>query len=115
MVRGTQATSASFLGLLERDGGRLPLGPGLSPSSSTTIHRCQALPRWLGEHSQVQLVFGPPSCPHYPVERIWGTLKTELANTPVETMAGRVRQIQAFFGERSQERRLGCALPFRSP
>jgi hypothetical protein len=29
-------------------------------------------------------------------------------------MAGRVYQVQAFFGERSQEQGLRCALPFRS-
>ncbi|HZT96622.1 MAG TPA: hypothetical protein VFB34_07265 [Chloroflexota bacterium] len=42
-------------------------------------------------------------------------MKTYLANTPVETMAGRVRQVQAFFQEHSQEQRLRCVSPFRSP
>ncbi len=42
-------------------------------------------------------------------------MKTYLANAPVETMAGRVRQVQAFFRERGQGQRLRCASPFRSP
>jgi hypothetical protein len=42
-------------------------------------------------------------------------MRTELANIPVESMAGRVRQVQAFFGERSQEQGLRGALSFRSP
>ena len=89
--------------------------PRPSPFPSTTTHRCRAVTRWLGEH-RVRLVFGPRSCPHHhPVERIRGALKTYLANTPVETMGGRVGQVQAFFGERSQEQRLRCASPFRSP
>jgi transposase len=79
------------------------------------IHRCRAVTRWLGEH-RVRLVFGPRSCPHHhPVERIWGAMKTYLASTPVETMAGRVGQVQAFFRERSQEQLLRCASPDRSP
>jgi hypothetical protein len=40
-------------------------------------------------------------------------MRTELANTPVETMAGRVRQVQAFVRERSQEQGLRGALSFR--
>ncbi len=79
------------------------------------IHRSRVVTRWLGERPQVRLILGPRSCPrHHPVERIRG-MRTYLATTPVETMAGRVRQVQAFFGERSQERRLRCASPFRSP
>ncbi|HLH70970.1 MAG TPA: hypothetical protein VKY90_18610 [Candidatus Dormibacteraeota bacterium] len=79
------------------------------------IHHSRVVTRWLGERPQVRLILGPRSCPrHHPVERIWRATRTYLATTPVETMAGRVRQVQAFFGERSQERRLRCASPFRS-
>jgi hypothetical protein len=55
---------------------------------------------------------GPRKGHHLPVERIWGALRTYLANTLVKTMAGRVRQVHAFFRERSQGQRLRCALPF---
>jgi transposase len=86
------------------------------PLDHVAIHRCRAVTRRLGEHPQVRLVFGPRSCPHHhPVERIWGAMKIYLANTPVETMAGRVGQVRAFFRERSQEQRLRRASPFRSP
>jgi hypothetical protein len=110
----TRATRAGSLGLPEQVVAASPSRS--SPSSSTTIHRCQALFRWLREHPQVQLSFGPRSCPHHhPMEWIWGAMRTELANTLAETMAGWVRQVHAFFGERSDERRLRCALSFRSP
>ncbi|HLH71162.1 MAG TPA: hypothetical protein VKY90_19605 [Candidatus Dormibacteraeota bacterium] len=39
-------------------------------------------------------------------------MSTYLANTLVETMAGRARQVQAFFQEPSQSR--GCDAPHRS-
>ena len=42
-------------------------------------------------------------------------MRIHLANTPVETMTGRVRQVQAFFRECSQGQRLRCASPSRSP
>jgi hypothetical protein len=53
-----------------------------------------------------------------PITTRWGGSggdEDDLGNTPVETMAGRVCQVQALVRERSQEQRLRCALSFRSP
>jgi hypothetical protein len=36
-----------------------------------------------------------------PIERIWGALKTHLANTPTLTIQGRIRQVHAFFRART--------------
>jgi len=56
------------------------------------IHRSKAVTTWLAAHPQLRLVYGARYSPHHnPVERIWGALKTYLANTPTLTMAGRLR------------------------
>jgi hypothetical protein len=49
-----------------------------------------------------------------PVERIWGALKTWLANSPTLTQ-GRIRQVHAFFRERTTEQLLATAAPHSSP
>ena len=52
---------------------------------------------------------------HNPAERVWAALKASLANSPVETMAGRLRQVHAFFRDRSNDQLLHTASPFKSP
>jgi hypothetical protein len=52
---------------------------------------------------------------HNPVERIWGTLKAYLANSPTLTMAGRLRQVHAFFRHRTLEQMLHTPAPHSSP
>jgi transposase len=43
-----------------------------------------------------------PLQPHdNPVERTWGALKAWLANNPTLTIQGRIRQVHAFFRERT--------------
>ena len=97
-------------------GGRLPLPAIAILLDNVAIHRSRVVTHRLGEYPQVRLIFGPRYCPHHnPVERIWGAMRTYLANTPVETMTGRVRQVQAFFRERGEGQRLRCASPSRSP
>ncbi|HLH69389.1 MAG TPA: hypothetical protein VKY90_10240 [Candidatus Dormibacteraeota bacterium] len=74
-------------------------GPRASVTTRATNAGFLQLPgrvvtRWLGEHPRVRLILGLRSCPHHhPVERIRGAMRTYLATTPVETMAGRVRQV----------------------
>jgi hypothetical protein len=55
-----------------------------------------------------------------PVERIWGTLKAWLANnrgpvTPTLTIQGRIRQVHAFFRDRTPVQILATAAPHSSP
>ena len=57
-----------------------------------------------------------PLQPHdNPVERNWGALKAYLANSPTPTMAGRIRQVHAFFRQRSPTDLLETAAPHSSP
>ncbi len=113
----TRATSAGFLQLLERVVAAYPSAPAIAILlDNVAIHRSRVVTHRLGEYPQVRLIFGPRYCPHHnPVERIWGAMRTYLANTPVETMTGRVRQVQAFFRGRDEGQRLRCASPSRSP
>ena len=50
-----------------------------------------------------------------PVERIWGALKAYLANSPTPAMAGRIRQVHAFFRQPSPAQLLVTAAPHSSP
>jgi hypothetical protein len=70
----------------------------------------------------------PPSEPHYLLAEVitdgarlllpallWGALKTYLANSPTLTIQGRIRQVHAFFRERTPEQLLATAAPHSSP
>ena len=48
-------------------------------------------------------------------ERIWAALKAWLANSPTLTIQGRVRQVHAFFRQRSPAQLLATAAPHSSP
>jgi fermentation-respiration switch protein FrsA (DUF1100 family) len=50
-----------------------------------------------------------------PVERIWAALKAWLANSPMLTIQGRLRQVHAFFRQRSPAQLLATAAPDSSP
>jgi hypothetical protein len=50
-----------------------------------------------------------------PTERIWGALKAWLANNPTLTIQGRIRQVHAFFRQRSPDQMLATAAPHSSP
>jgi len=90
-----------------------PTAPAIAiPLDHVTIRRPRVAARWVGGYPQVRLILAPRSCPHHPVERIRGATMIYLANPPVETMAGRVRQVQAFFG--GGVRSGGCGEPRRS-
>ena len=49
------------------------------------------------------------------VERIWGALKAWLATSPTLTIQGRLRQVHAFFRQRSPTQILATAAPSSSP
>jgi hypothetical protein len=52
---------------------------------------------------------------HNPVERVWGALKTALANRPTLTITGRIHQLHTFFRQRTSEQLLATAAPHSSP
>jgi transposase len=80
------------------------------------IHRSKIAGRWLRKHPRLRVLHGARYSPHdNPVERIWGALKAYLANSPTLTIAGRVRQVHAFFRARSDTQNLATAAPHSSP
>jgi transposase len=80
------------------------------------IHRSKLVRRWLATHPRLLVLHGARYSPHdNPVERIWGALKAWLANSPTLTIAGRVRQVHAFFRDRTDAQLLATAAPSSSP
>jgi hypothetical protein len=66
------------------------------------IHRSKILQRWRRKHPRLRVLHGARSSPHdNPIERIWGALRTHLANSPTLTIQGRIRQVHAFFRART--------------
>jgi hypothetical protein len=64
----------------------------------------------------VRVLHGARSSPHdNPTERIWAALKAWLANNPTSTIQGRIRQVHAFFRQRSPTQLLATAAPHSSP
>jgi hypothetical protein len=112
-----KAVSATFTCFLDRVAAAYPTAPVIAiVLDNVAIHRSKAVTAWLAAHPQVRLVYGARYSPHHnPVERIWGALKTYLANTPTLTMAGRLRQVHAFFRHRTPDQMLHTAAPASSP
>jgi transposase len=80
------------------------------------IHHSKIVQRWLAIHPRVVVLHGARYSPHdNPVERIWGALKAALANSPTLTIAGRLRQVHAFFRTRGPDQLLAPAAPHSSP
>jgi transposase len=80
------------------------------------IHRSKLVGRWLAAHPRVLVLPGARYSPHdNPVERIWGALKAWLANNPTLSIQGRVRQVHAFFRQRTTAQMLTTAAPHSSP
>jgi transposase len=80
------------------------------------IHRSKLVQAWLRAHPRMRLLYGARYSPHHnPVERIWGALKIALANSPTLTIAGRIRQVHAFFRQRTNAQLLATAAPYSSP
>jgi transposase len=80
------------------------------------IHRSKKVNAWLATQPRLRLLYGARYSPHdNPVERVWGVLKAYLANSPTLTIAGRIRQVHAFFRHRTQAQLLHTAAPHSSP
>jgi transposase len=112
-----KAVSASFTAFLEQLLAAYPAAPVVAVvCDNVIIHHSKIVGRWLAAHPPVVVLHGARYSPHdNPVERIWGALKAWLANSPTLTIQGRVRQVHAFFRERSPAHMLATAAPHSSP
>lgn len=112
-----RANSACFCAFLEQVLLAYPAAPAIAlVLDNVIIHSSRSVQAWLAEHPQVHLLYGARYCPHQnPVERIWGALKADLANSPPPTIAGRVHQARHFFRQRSPDTMLTTAAPWRAP
>ena len=112
-----KAVSVSFTAFLEQLLAAYPAAPVVAVvCDNVIIHRSRIVGRWLAAHPQVVVLHGARYSPHdNPVERIWGALKAWLANSPTATIQGRVRQVHAFFRQRSPAQLLATAAPRSSP
>jgi transposase len=67
-------------------------------------------------HPRMLVLHGARYSPHdNPTERIWAALKAWLANAPTSTIQGRLRQVHAFFRQRTTAQLLATAAPHTSP
>ena len=112
-----KAISASFTGFCEQLLAAYPTAPVVAViCDNVIIHRSKIVQRWLKNHPRLLVLHGARYSPHdNPTERIWGALKAWLANNPTLTIQGRVRQVHAFFGQRSSAQMLATAAPHSSP
>ena len=112
-----RANSAAFIRFLDHLVAAHPQAPALAVVlDNVIIHSSRAVQTWLLFHPQIQLCYGARYCPNAnPVERIWGTLKRHLANSPPPTMAGRLTQAATFFRQRTPEQMLHTAAPENAP
>jgi transposase len=112
-----KAVSATFIQFLEQLLAAYPAAPLVAVvCDNVIIHHSKIVQRWLATHPRVLVLHGARYSPHdNPVERIWGSLKAWLANTPTLTIQGRIRQVHAFFRARSPAQLLVTAAPYSSP
>jgi transposase len=83
---------------------------------NVVIHRSKKVMAYLATRPQLRRLYGARYSPHdNPVERVWGALKAYLANSPALTIAGRIRQVHAFFRHRTPQQILHTAAPHSSP
>jgi transposase len=101
-----KAISTSFTGFCEQLLAASPTAPVVAVvCDNVIIHRSKIVQRWLATHPRVRVLHGARYSPHdNPVERVWGALKTWLANNPTLTIQGRIRQVHGFFRDRSPRR-----------
>jgi transposase len=112
-----KAISATFTTFCELLLAAYPAAPVVAVvCDNVIIHRSKLVKRWLAAHPRLLVLHGARYSPHdNPVERIWGALKRWLANSPTLTIQGRVRQVHAFFAQRSPAELLSTAAPHASP
>ena len=108
--------AADFIALLAMLDQAFPYAPVITViCDNDIIHRARKVTAYLEEHPRLELLYGARYSPHdNPVERIWGALKNYVANTAV-TWPGRLKQIHAFFRNRSPDQMLATAAPWTSP
>ena len=111
-----RAVSASFTACCEQLLAAYPAAPVVAVVCDNVIHHSKIVQRWQLAHPRLLVLHGARYSPHdNPVERVWGALKAWLANTPTLTIQGRVRQVHAFFRQRSPTELLATAAPYSSP
>jgi transposase len=112
-----KAVSASFCAFCEQLLAAYPTAPLVAVvCDNVIIHHSKIVQRWLATHPRMRVLHGARYSPHdNPVERIWGSLKAWLANAPTLTIQGRVRQVHAFFRQRTTAQMLATAAPHSSP
>ena len=113
-----KAVSATFTAFCEQLLAAYPAAPVVVVvCDNVIIHRSKLVQRWLAVHPRLLVWHGARYSPHdnHPVERIWAALKAWLANSPTLTIAGRVRQVHAFFRDRTDAQLLVTAAPSSSP
>jgi transposase len=112
-----RAVSTTFIAFLAHLLAAYPAAPVVAVvCDNVIIHRSKLVKRWLADHPRVRVLHGARYSPHdNPVERIWAALKAWLANSPTLTIAGRIRQVHAFFRDRTDAQLLATAAPHSSP
>jgi transposase len=112
-----KAVSATFTCFCEQLLAAYPAAPKVVVvCDNVIIHHSKLVCAWLAAHPRILVLQGARYSPHdNPVERIWGALKAWLANHPTLTIQGRVRQVHAFFRQRSPAQLLATAAPHSSP
>jgi transposase len=106
-----KAVSATFIAFLDQLAAGYPAAPTVAMvCDNVIIHHSKIVQRWLAAHPRVVVLHGARYSPHdNPVERIWGVLKAWLATSPTLTIQGRLRQVHAFFRQRSPTQILATA------
>ena len=112
-----KAVSAAFTAFLDQLLAAYPTAPKIAViCDNVSIHHAKIVQRWLVTHPRIVVLHGARYRPHdNPVERIWGALKADLANSPTLTIAGRIRQVHAFFRGCTPDQLLATAAPHSSP
>jgi transposase len=112
-----KAISATFTAFCGQLLAAYPAAPVVAVvCDNVVIHRSKLVERWLAAHPRLLILHGARYSPHdNPVERIWGALKAWLANSPTLTIQGRIRQVHAFFAQRTPAQMLTTAAPPSSP
>jgi transposase len=112
-----KAVSATFIAFLDQLAAGYPAAPTVAVvCDNVIIHHSKIVQRWLAAHPRVVVLHGARYSHHdNPVERIWGALKAWLATSPTSTIQGRLRQMHAFFRQRSPTQILATAAPSSSP
>ncbi len=108
-----KAVSASFTAFCEQLLAAYPAAPLVAVvCDNVIIHHSKIVQRWQAAHPRLRVLHGARYSPHdNPVERVWGAIKAWLANTPDLAIQGRVRQVHAFFRQRSPTQLLATDAP----